>query len=65
MAYYDAPQRFERRRIDLAVTIARQLGFSLERTDSDERRQVAELALRQSEERLRAVFNSPPSASQS
>lgn len=59
MAYYATPQQFERRRIDLAVTIARQLGFSLERADSDERRQVTEQALRQSEERLRAVFNSP------
>jgi PAS domain S-box-containing protein len=59
MAYYDNPQHFDRRRVDLAVTIARQLGFSLERADMDQRRQVTEEALRQSEERLRAVFDSP------
>lgn len=59
MAYYDTPQHFDRRLVDLAVTIARQLGFSLERADMDDRRQVTEEALRQSEERLRAVFDSP------
>ncbi len=59
MAYYGSPQQFDRRRVDLAVTISRQLGFSLERADIDERRQIAEEALRQSEERLRGVFDSP------
>jgi PAS domain S-box-containing protein len=59
MAYYDAPQIFDRRVIDLAVTIARQLGFSLERTEMDTRRHVTEEALRRSEARLRAVFESP------
>lgn len=59
MAYYDSPQQFDRRRVDLAVTIARQLGFSMERADSDERRKAAEEALRRSEERLRGVFDSP------
>lgn len=59
MAYYDAPQIFDRRVTDLAVTIARQLGFSLERAEMDKRRRVAEDALRKSEERLRAVFDSP------
>lgn len=59
MAYYDNVQQFDRRRIDLAVIVSRQLGFSLERADSDERRQAAEEALRQSEERLRGVFESP------
>jgi PAS domain S-box-containing protein len=47
MAYYDAPHRFTDAEVDLAVTIARQLGFSLERAR-------AETALRQSAERARA-----------
>ncbi|MGD9922641.1 MAG: sensor histidine kinase [Pseudorhodoplanes sp.] len=59
MAYYDAPQDFNRRVVDLALTIARQLGFSIERAEMDAHRQVTEEALRQSEERLRAVFDSP------
>jgi PAS domain S-box-containing protein len=59
MAYYSSPQQFDRRVVDLTVTIARQLGFSLERADMDTRRHVAEEALRRSEERLRAVFESP------
>jgi PAS domain S-box-containing protein len=59
MAYYDTAQQFDRRRVDLALIVSRQLGFSMERADSDERRQSAEEALRQSEERLRGVFDSP------
>ena len=56
---------FERRRIDLAVTIARQLGFSLERADRTSAGRSPKKHLRQSEERLRAVFDSPRSASRS
>ncbi len=59
MAYYAVPQKFDQRVVDLAVTIARQLGFSLEREEMDKRRHITEVALRQSEERLRAVFDSP------
>lgn len=59
MAYYDSPQHFDHHVTDIAVTIARQLGFSLERAEMEERRRVTEEALRQSEERLRAVFDSP------
>jgi PAS domain S-box-containing protein len=58
MTYYDTPRAFDRETIELAVTVARQLGFSLERAQADASRRVAEEALRESEERLRAVFNS-------
>lgn len=57
-AYYDAPHNFDRETIELAVTVARELGFSLERARAETCRRIAEEALRESEERLRAVFNS-------
>ena len=50
MAYYAAPHAFDQIEINLAVTIARQLGFSLERRRSDkalrdtQRQLVSELA---------------------
>ena len=46
MAYYDAPHAFSQAEIDLAVTIARQLGFSIQRLRSDEARRRAEHASR-------------------
>ena len=46
MAYYDAPHAFSQADIDLAVTIARQLGFSIQRLRSDEQRRHAEHASR-------------------
>lgn len=42
MAYYEAPHALSQAGIALAVTIARQLGFSIQRIRSDERRQHAE-----------------------
>ena len=36
MAYYDAPHAFEKREIDAGTTIARQLGFGLERLRAEE-----------------------------
>lgn len=54
MAYYDAPRRFDRHTIDLAVTVARQLGFSLERAKSEEQRQDAQRTQAASEKRLSA-----------
>jgi PAS domain S-box-containing protein len=36
MAYYDAPHRFLPKEIDLGLTIARQLGFGLERLHAEE-----------------------------
>ena len=45
MVYYDKPHAFAGTEIDLAVTIARQLGFSIERVRAEEKRDllVAEL----------------------
>ena len=42
MAYYEAPHALSQADIALAVTIARQLGFSIQRIRSDEERQHAE-----------------------
>ncbi len=46
MAYYEAPHAFSQADIDLAVTIARQLGFSIQRIRSDEERRRGEQASR-------------------
>ena len=46
MAYYQAPHAFSQADIDLAVTIARQLGFGIQRLRSDEERRRAEHASR-------------------
>ena len=46
MTYYEAPHTFTDAEIDLAVTIARQLGFSLERVRAEEARQRGEQASR-------------------
>ena len=45
MVYYDKPHAFAATEIDLAVTIARQLGFSIERVRAEQKRDllVAEL----------------------
>jgi len=51
MAYYDDPHAFPRAEVDLAVTIARQLGFSIERIRT-------ERALRESEARKSAILES-------
>jgi PAS domain S-box-containing protein len=44
MAYYRVPHAFTQGEIDLAVTVARQLGFGIERICSDEERRSAEQA---------------------
>jgi PAS domain S-box-containing protein len=49
MAYYDAPHAFPRAEIDLAVTIARQLGFGIKRIRT-------ERALRESEAQKSAIL---------
>jgi PAS domain S-box-containing protein len=53
MAYYDAPHAFTDAEVDLAVTIARQLGFSLQRMRAEQAHRRTEEELRRNEERLR------------
>ncbi len=50
MTYYEAPHVFSKAEIDLAVTIARQLGFGIERMRAEE-------ALHESKERLAAELD--------
>jgi PAS domain S-box-containing protein len=56
MTYYRAAHEFSAEEIDLAVTIARQLGFSIERKRSEVAQWAAEESLRRNEERLRQIF---------
>ena len=60
MTYYAEPRTFKPHEMELAVTIARQVGFSLERARADERRHAAEVELRESEERFRLMSESAP-----
>lgn len=53
MMYYGEPHVFAEHEIDLAVTIARQLGFSLERLHAEAARASAEQEVRASEDLLR------------
>lgn len=60
MTYYPEPRRFAASEIELAVTIARQVGFSLERARADARRRAAEQDLRESEQRFRLMSENAP-----
>lgn len=60
MTYYEDPRHFTEDERALALTIARQVGFSLERHRSERARQAAERELRQSEERFRAMSELAP-----
>lgn len=60
MTYYPAPHVFSEGEVNLAVTIARQLGFSLERARAEEARRTAEEELRESEERFRLMSEQAP-----
>jgi PAS domain S-box-containing protein len=60
MTYHDQPHAFSDHEVELAVTIARQLGFSLERMRAEEAREAAEEALRESEERFRLMTEQAP-----
>ncbi|MCA1439481.1 PAS domain S-box protein [Ensifer sp. IC4062] len=57
MAYYDKPHVFSETEVSLALTIARQLGFSIQRIRAERARQLAEEQLRRNEasERARAA----------
>jgi PAS domain S-box-containing protein len=52
MAYYEAPHAFATDEIDLALNLARQLGFAVERMQAEQARQAAEQDLRALSERL-------------
>jgi PAS domain S-box-containing protein len=60
MTYYDQPRTFAAHETDLAVTIARQLGFALERAGAEQARKRAEEELRESEERFRLMSEHAP-----
>ena len=60
MTYYSAAQAFAGHDIELAVTIARQVGFSVERFIADLARQNAEQELRESEQRFRLMSEHAP-----
>lgn len=53
MMYHETPHVFADHEVDLAVTVARQLGFSLERLRAEKARGIAEAELRRNEELLR------------
>src|ERR1043166_8804406 len=52
MAYYEAPHAFAGGEVDLALNLARQLGFAVERMQAEQARQSAEQELRALSERL-------------
>jgi two-component system, chemotaxis family, CheB/CheR fusion protein len=60
MTYYSAPHAFSKGEVDLAVTIARQLGFSIERFRAEEFRRRAqarqELLAREIQHRTKNLF---------
>ena len=60
MSYYPQRRDFAAHEIELAVTIARQVGFSLERMRADAARRAAEAELRESEARFRLMSEHAP-----
>jgi PAS domain S-box-containing protein len=52
MVYYDAPQPFDDEAIELALTLARQLGFAIERMRAEQARLSIQAELRMLSERL-------------
>jgi PAS domain S-box-containing protein len=60
MTYYAQPHAFSQHEVDLATTIARQVGFSIGRAEAENLRQRAEEDLRDSEERFRLVSELAP-----
>lgn len=60
MTYAETPHVFEEGEKSVAVTIARQIGFSLERLAAEEARRAAVEELRESEERFRLMAEEAP-----
>jgi PAS domain S-box-containing protein len=60
MTYHEDPHAFTDHEVNLAVTIARQVGFSLERGLAEAARRTAEDELRESEERYRLMLGARP-----
>lgn len=60
MTYSGTPHVFEEGEKSVAVTIARQIGFSLERLAAEEARRAAVEELRESEERFRLMAEEAP-----
>ncbi|MFN3658086.1 MAG: sensor histidine kinase [Pseudolabrys sp.] len=60
MTYYEAPRSFSAHEVDLAVTIARQVGFSVERARAEQARLAAEAEARESEERFHLMSEHAP-----
>ncbi|HEX2652564.1 MAG TPA: PAS domain S-box protein, partial [Xanthobacteraceae bacterium] len=58
MTYYDAPHQFHDAEIGLAATIARHVGFGVDRMRAEEARQHVQRALRESEIRKTAILES-------
>ncbi len=52
MSYYDAPREFGQEQIDLALTLARQIGFAIERMQAEHARNMIEGELRVLSEKL-------------
>jgi PAS domain S-box-containing protein len=60
MTYYEQPHKFLPAEIELAITIARQLGFAVERLQAEMARKKAVEDLRESEERFRLMSENAP-----
>lgn len=60
MTYYEQPHKFTPAEIELAITIARQLGFAVERLRAEAARKKAAEELRESEERFRLMSENAP-----
>src|SRR3569833_2948785 len=60
MTYYPEPRHFALLEIELAVTSARQVGFSIERMRAEAAHRAVEAELRESEERFRLMSEHAP-----